>query len=311
MKIDTTKYRDQILLAGVAVLFVIVIVPFYYVLFGNENAKLRTRRNRLNQEIEKLERDVRRKDEIKNRLDDLTSKSLPPGNNVAQSLYQNWLMDTADEVGLRDKRIDPGSVTSLKNHYKKFTFTLHGRGSLEQIAEFLRRFHKADYLHFARKVMPRPVKESKEMDVSITVEALSLPQARPGSMLPALAPDWQSISDEERAQLKTIADRALFSTYVAPRPEGETAQTAPSPTDEFDHSPYTYVTASVIDKDGRPQVWVDIRTQDKKHQLYVGDMFRLGGVRCFVRKIEFDRAEFEAAGGSYTVKVGSSFAEYE
>ncbi len=67
----------------------------------------------------------------------------------------------------------------------------------------------------------------------------------------------------------------------------------------------------MVEVDDKPQVWIDIRTEGKKYKLFEGEMFRLGEVRCSVKKIEFDRVQVEAAGGLYTIKVGNSFAEYE
>jgi hypothetical protein len=183
---------------------------------------------------------------------------------------------------------------------------------LDQIAEFLRRFHKADYLHLIRKVSPRPIKNSKEMDVSITIEALSLPQASSDRTLPDIETTQLTATDTDKTMLKQITDRALFSEYVPPRvvveqPSTERRTTPPLP---FDHSPYCYVTA-VVEVNGKPQVWIEIRTEGKKYKLFEGEMFHLGEVRCYVKKIELGKVQFEAVGSLYTIRTGKSFAEYE
>lgn len=307
--ISTPEKRERFLMIVAAILFVVVVAPIFYHLFGNDVSKLRAQRNRLNEDIEKLEKDVFSKDQIKRRLDELTVRSLPPGDTLAQSLYQNWLIETAYATGLQGTRLDPGSITPVKNHYKKYTFTLHGRGSLEQISDFLRRFHKTDYLHLVRRVSPRSVKGSSLMDVSITIEALALPKARPSRTLRSVPEEILAITDKEKEILREITSRNLFAAYSPPREPGEPPKTV-SP-DEFDHSPYCYVTASLEGVDGKPEVWINIRTEGKLYKLHEGEMFRLGGVRCFVRKIEPDRVRFEAAGGFYTVRPGKSFVEYD
>jgi len=180
---------------------------------------------------------------------------------------------------------------------------------LEQISEFLRRFHRTDYLHLVRKVSPRPIKNSKEMDVSITVEALSLPQAGARRTLRSISPESLAVTEDEKKMLAEITDRNLFAPYVPPRQAGEPTAPPPKP-DDFDHSPYCFVTG-IVEVDGKFQVWIDLRTEGKKFKLHEGEMFRLGGVRCYVRKIEYDRVQFEAAGGLYKVKIGKSFADYE
>ncbi len=312
LDVSNPAKRERLILILGGIIFVAVVIPVFYQLFGKELSKSITNRNRLKTELEELESEVRDQNAIKRRLTELTTMSLPSNDGFAESLYQNWLVDLATDVGIVEKRVDRPSATQLRTQnrvqYRKYTFTLHGKGTLEQIAEFLRRFHKTRYLHLVRKVAPRPIKNSKEMDVSITVEALSLPQAPSSRALPAIEQDSIRITDGEQEMLKRIADRALFSVYSPPRPESPSRD--PGRPNRFDHSPYCYIT-SVVEVDDKPQVWIDIRTEGKKYKLFEGEMFRLGEVRCSVKKIEFDRVQVEAAGGLYTIKVGNSFAEYE
>lgn len=305
--VSTPQKRERFLLIVGAVMFLVFVIVVFNFLFGGDVTKQRRLRNQLRADIEKLETDIQQKDMIKRRLTELTNQSLPPD---AQSVYQNWLLDTAYEAGLQERRVDTGSVSSMKDHYKKYTFTLHGRGTLEQISEFLRVFNKTEYLHLVRRVAPRSIKNSNEMDVSITVEALTLPKSRPSRSLRSMPNEKLSITDTEKEMLKEITSRNLFAPYSPPRPDGPKPETS-SKQDDFDHSPYCFVIASIVDKEGKPQVWVNLRTEGKLYKLHEGDMFRLGGVRCFVRKIGEKQVTFEAAGGFYTIKVGKSFAEYE
>ena len=312
--ISNPEKREKALLVIGAIVFVIVMIPMLYHLFGSEVSKQRMERNRLKAEVTKLEEKVKDKNLIKRRLDEFTDRSLPTIEDFAISQYQNWLMDMATDVGIYEKRVDKPSSTLVRTQkkvqYCKYTFTLHGRGNLEQISEFLRRFHKTNFLHLVQKVSPRPIKNSRDMDVSITIEALSLPQARSSRTLPDVDREALKITEAEREMLKRITDRALFTVYSPPRPDNRPPETAKPEPSRFDHSPYCYVTA-VVEVDDKPQVWVEVRTEGKKHKLHEGDMFRLGAVRCIVKKIEFDRVHFEAAGDLYTIKIGNSFAEYE
>jgi hypothetical protein len=315
LDISSPQKRERFLLVAAGIVLLIIIVPIFYRIFVVEISSLRKDRNRFKIEIEKYENDIKHKTEIKDRLDHFIARSLPSKDDFAKSLYQNYLMDLAGETGIRESRIDPGSVavvkTQNKTHYNKYTFTLHGKGSLDKIAEFLRQFYKADYLHLVRKVSPRPVKNSQDMDVSITIEALSLPQARANRTLPKIDEQQLAITDNDKIMLKRITDRSLFSAFVPARQEPEPrSREELRPPNHFDQSPYCYVIA-VVEVNGKPQVWIDLRTEGKKFRLYEGEMFQLGNVRCFVRKIEFDRVQFEAAGGFYTIKTGKSFAEYE
>lgn len=314
--ISTPKKRERFLLIVAGILFVVIIIPVMYQLFGANTTRLRAERIRLKESIEKLENDVRQKDRIKKRLDELTEQSLPPGDALAQSLYQNWLIKTAEDVGLQGNQVAPGSVTPMKDHYRKFTMTLNSRGNLKQISEFLRVFHKTDYLHLVRKVTPRMTRNWDQMDVSITVEALTLPQAKTSQRLRNIPARAIAITDTERQTLRDITQRNLFVAWSPPPTPGPKDKEDDEPIivapNVFDHSPYCYI-GSILEVDGKPQVWIDVRTEGKQFKLYEGDMFRLGGVRCFIKKIDFDnrKVDVEAAGGMYTIKSGNSFVEYE
>ncbi len=307
--LSSPEKREKFLLVVAGILLFLVIVPTVYVYFGAESAKLSAQRSKLRTDLEKLEKETQNADEINKRLEKLASISLPPNESVAQSVYRNWLLDQASASGLREIKIDQGAISPFKEFYKKYTISLHARASLEQLATFLGRFQRTDHLQLIRSVSIRPLKESREMDVSLKVEALALRQAKPATTLTMRDKSNALSMEAERKMLKTIVDRALFSTYVPPSAQPQHAD-APPPKVDFDQSPYCFVTA-VVEVNDKPQVWVDLRTEAKKFKLYEGEMFRLDGVRCFVRKIDYDKVEFEAAGGRYTIKVGKSFAEYE
>ena len=150
------------------------------------------------------------------------------------------------------------------------------------------------------------------MDVSIKVESLGLKQAKPSTTL-VMSEKAEALSAEaERRMRRAITERAIFSAYVPPQPQQRAVPPPPPPSPPgFDHSPYCFVEA-ILEVDGQPQAWFNIRTEGKMYQLYEGQNFRLGGaVTCTVKKIEFDRVTIEAAGDLFTIRAGKSFAEYE
>jgi hypothetical protein len=273
-------------------------------------SKLQKERKKLQADITELKNKVKNEAEIKKRLTEVYNQSLPTQDQSAQSLYSNWLMQLANEVGIKGYRSDAGSISLTKNLYKKFTYTLHGKGTLEQLAEFLRRFEKTNYLHLVRKVTPQPIKNSNEFDLTITVEALSLPQSRNVKELPQMETAVTVATDDDKKMLKVITDRAIFTEYQPPpivAPSQEPERQKPI---DFDSSPFCYVT-TIVEADGKYQCWVNNRIEGKTYKLNEGEMFRLGGVRVYAKKIDFDRVQFEAAGGLYTIRIGKSFIEFE
>ena len=308
--LSSPEKREKVLLVVAGIILFFVIGPAAYYYYGADSAKLNAQRNKLLADLKKLEDDTKNAVEIKRRLEKLTTISLPSNDSVAQSAYQNWLLDQAKTSGLREIKTDQGSISPFKDYYKKFTLTLNGRASLEQLATFLERFQRTDHLQLIRSISIRPLKESRDMDVAIKVESLALKQAKAATTL-AMNDRTDALSpDAQKAIRKTIVDRALFSAYVPPTPPRNDSPLPPPPRNEFEHNPYCYVTA-IVEVNGKPQVWVDVRTEAKKYRLYEGEMFRLDGIRCFIKKIEFDRVVVEAGSELLTIKVGKAFAEYE
>ncbi|GHT45306.1 hypothetical protein FACS189454_04560 [Planctomycetales bacterium] len=307
---SSQQKRELISLLAAGIIFILVAVPLVMSLFGSEMSNLQKKHQKLQADITELKNKVKNEAEIKKRLTDLSNQSLPTRDQYAQSLYSNWLMQLANEVGIKEYKSDAGSMSPTKNLYKKFSYTLHGRGTLEQLAEFLRRFGKMNYLHLVRGVTPKPIKNSNEFELTIKVEALSLPQSQNVQELPKIETAAIAATDDDKKMLKMITDRAIFTEYHPPQIAASPQEPArPKPID-FDSSPFCFVT-TIVEADGKYQCWINNRIEGKTYKLNEGGMFSLGGVRVFVKKIEFDRVHFEAVGEFYTVRIGKSFFEFE
>ncbi|MDR1480424.1 MAG: type 4a pilus biogenesis protein PilO [Planctomycetaceae bacterium] len=296
----------MIILAGIVL--VCIVVPFCYSYFGKSLSNLKAQNTKLVESINKLEAEVKDEKQVHERLAELGRQSLPPGEQV-KSQYQNWLSDTAAAAGLRERKVDRGTEATFKNFYKKYTFKLTCKGNFEQIVEFLRRFNKADYLHLVRKISPAPIRNSTLMDVTITVEALSVTNAKTSRTLRTLSKESLKITPDEQSVLDEIKARKLFTAYTPPTPPS--TERTPSPREPpFYQAPYCYVIA-IVESDGRTQVWIDHRAVGRQYKLYEGDSFRLEGVDCVIKKIEFDRIHVDANGQLFVIRQGKSFAEYD
>jgi hypothetical protein len=218
----------------------------------------------------------------------------------------------ATSAGIRiTTSANPTSSGNVRGIYKKHTFSITGEGRLEQIAEFLRRFHRTEYLHQIQSFGPRPVANQPGMfNVTFRVEALSLPQVNLVNV-PNSGSDASPMTDDERQMLTTIRERAALSAYTPPPPPRPT-EPAPPPPPRFDDVPYCYLIA-VTEADGKPQCWINHRTTGRTYYLFEDGSFMLRGIRCVVKKIEIDneRVWVDIGGGLYTIKVGKNFDEIE
>jgi len=189
---------------------------------------------------------------------------------------------------------------------------LTGAARLYQIAEFLRRFHRTDYLHMITRVSPSPMSGNPNMfNVTFSIEVLAL--ARVNAVhVPETNGVTTAITDEERQMLATISDRAILSEYTPPPPPQPTPP-EPEPSPPFDSTPFCIVTAIVM-VDGRPQCWIYDRTAGQMHRLFEGESFITSeGVGATIKKIEVNaqRIQVAAAGGVYAIRLGKSFADAE
>ena len=178
-------------------------------------------RDKLQKQIDDHERIVKDKANIQSRLAAMSEQALAFGNSEAVTRYQNWLRDLAISAGLQPQTIVTGNPTTSgannpKALYAKHTFPISGTGNLAQIAEFLRRFHRTEYLHAIQSVQPRPAGANQPglFNVTFRVEVLSLPQVR-DIHIPIV--DNPAYINDEQQMLADIQSRNVLSAYVPPR----------------------------------------------------------------------------------------------
>ena len=309
------RERLLVVLAGIALCVVIVMfLPGQF----KELTNLANQKKKYQEDIAELKRHARMKDEVQERLSGFTSQALPfatgSSRSTAEGGYQNWLLGQASGSGLGNIQVRGGTAPGVRDVYGKVVFTVTGEGRLDQIAEFLRRFHRTDYLHMITNVRPSPApRNPSQFSVEIKIETLALTQVNsvhvPGANGAAIA-----ITDEERQMLTAIRSRAILTEYVdppPPRPAPPTPEPEP-PLPEFIHAPHCVVNGIVM-VNGRPQCWIYHRTEEQRYYLFEGETFTLDETRATVKKIEVgaQRIQVAAAGGVYAIRLGKSFADAE
>ena len=308
------RERFLVFIAGVTLcIIVMVVVPAQY----RETIRLKNERDKVQKNIDDRERLVKNKDKIRSRLaamenQALTSLSLAL-ENESVSKYQNWLRDMVTAVGFKDVKDGgtPASSGTVKGGYKKHVFSVTGDGRLDQIAEFLCRFHHTQYLHQILSFSPQPAPNQPGIfRVTFRVEALSLPQVDFVNV-----PNIEKIpamTEEDSRTLAAIRDRAILSEYMPPRPPVE----APPPPEPFDDVAFCFLTG-IVEADGKPQCWIDYRTTGKKYFFFEEGWFMLRGLRCTIKKIEIENQRILVSVNTGDelitgyVRLGKNFEEIE
>ena len=326
----TISRRERILAAATAVLLVLVSGWFLLGFLGGSLTRIRDENDQRKKDVEEKQFQVKKAANSYELLADWNRRCLPSNIETAGSEYQNWLMGLCEDVSLSGRKVDIVTKRTEISGWTRITFSVHGRGSLEQLTSLLDRFYKADHLQQIVSLNVNPVDEgSKMLDLVVAIEAVSLPGAvdaegdartdqlyhlpeepsadagdEPGD--PGEESDDPAEETTPNDSLKLIVSRNMFTPFSPPPPDSEPEESKPP---GFEHLKQTVVTAIVEVNDQR-QVWILTRTTGKLQKLVKGQSFEVGEegnpVRATIGMIGPREVEvsFEQDGGQFTVALG-------
>lgn len=307
--------RERILALVAVVLLVIV---GGQTLWGIIASPFRMRQNAqttLLNSIQAKQKQLQEIEKAKTQLKEWTQKSLPADPAVARRLYQNWLLECAQQAKLENIQVDSGEVRREKNLFYRLPFSVRGQGSLESLTRFLYAFYSRDYLHAIQRLSITPLQEGKRVDLLISIEAIALDQATAKDALP-VGPLVERKLPEFGEYAKTIVDRNMFVVYSPPPPPAPPRRSepprpsrppAPPPEPVLDPSEFAFING-IVEVNGRREVWLYSRTEDKTLKLGENDTFEIGKVRGRVLKIGLREVELEINGESRKLTLGDSLA---
>jgi len=307
------RERLLIVIAALALGFVVInTLPAQFRTLAN----LRQAGNELRQNIENREQLARDRVAIQSRLAAMEQRALAaagtPVGDEAEYNYRIWLENLALSAGLNvASSTQLGTTGGVRgaHGYARHRFTLAADGNLNQIAEFLRRFYRAEFLHTIQTVTFRPPNPAGITSASFRVEVLSLPQIRyvhiPNTE-GILATDAEILA--EMRMLEAIRDRAIIFEYRPPAPPPPVLPPAP-PVDPFPEAQFCYFEAIVLGVDGIPQVWINRRMTGRTYRLTEGGSFVLEDARCVIYRIDNDNQKIvlDINGAFYSLRAGQHF----
>lgn len=278
-----TWQRREKILASIAGGLLVVAAGWFLLLSGDSRsaAQLRSERTRLEAEVTGKQNLLEDAARDAKRLAAWQRRALPSDRVVARSLYQNWLRGLANRVHFRQLNIESKEVESRRNMFTRVSFSLNGHVGLADLTQFLYEFYTAGHLHQIRQMDIKPLEGSRELDVNLTVEALSLPDADRQGQLSKEPGDGLRLAklDDYR---EPIVKRNLFAPYSPPKPAR--AVVAEDREKLVDLAQYTFVTG-FTEVDGFRQVWIQDRIAGKTWKLNEGADFQIGRFRGTVRTI--------------------------
>jgi hypothetical protein len=218
------------------------------------------------------------------------AQSLPSDPRLARSLYQAWLVQLVEHVGLAKPSVDSGDPVNRKDLYQMFSFTVRGQGTLDQATRLLFEFYRAGHLHQIRSLELSPSQQGTQFGISLVIEALALPDIKRRDELGSA--DGDRLASKQLADYQIIAKRNVFGGGGDP-----------------DVLSYTRLTA-VTFVEGRPQAWFSVDLDDGKTlQKSAGETIEIGTFRAVILEIDGEDVILEIDGQRRLLTIGEPLAE--
>lgn len=137
---------------------------------------------------------------LANQLDDFAARALPYDPALARSSYQDWLLKLVEQHRMTSASVDadaprPIEVRSRTSRRKsnlighRIGFALRARTTLDHLTDFLHEFHRSAQLHKIRSFSLTPLVNGNQLDLTLSIETLSLESAEREGELSMLVRD--------------------------------------------------------------------------------------------------------------------------
>jgi len=255
---------------------------------------------RLDKQINEARDAIIESDGATDALDKLERLSLPYDPELARSGYQAWLLDLVQKCDLTGTSVDAGNPTAMKikdpqsgkqkEIYLRYGFSLRGRGSLQQIVDFMYRFYQFGHLHKISAFRMNPVAQGRLIDFSASIEAIGLTRCeRKGELSRELILRLASSQFQDYA---SIARRNLFARH------GDATLAK------------VVVTAITISAEGLPEVWIS-KEGGETEVCKRGRVLQIDAHSIEVVDILPDRVLLDLDGRVLTVRAGQNLQEVD
>ncbi|MEX2309558.1 MAG: hypothetical protein WD738_18295 [Pirellulales bacterium] len=208
-------------------------------------------------------------------------RSLPNNGERAVSLYKAWLLAKAKDAGLAIEDLKPSPQTSASPAYKTIGYQMKATGPLSAVAAMLYEFYRSPQLQQITSLrLHRPVGESS-LQVTLDVEALSLPGAVAVDSLPEGDAKRLKLASLEEYQ-KSLGERDFVSVYAPPQSPEDAAKQRESAPDDSERARFS---ATVPSAKGL-QAWINIPTTGETLRLAAGDAVKVGKLEGEIVSVE-------------------------
>lgn len=250
--------RTQILLGGLILVGLIMLVDQAGLLtflddFGSQHAKALAKVKKQLQVADDL---ILKGTVAADQLAALEARSLPFDSELARSQYQDWLSSIVKQNELGQSSVEVGLPMAVpiagekKQAYTRYSFSVNGSGTLEQVTRFLFDYYQGPHLQKLNTVRVNPAGRGLYA-LSVSGETLCVATCDRKSELSSLPP--YRLQQNQFADYEPIVRRNMFS-----RESGTTLKTV-------------RLTSVTFDKQGLPEAWFKIGPTKTTRKLQRGE----------------------------------------
>ena len=105
------------------------------------------------------------------------NRALPRDVTAARARYQDWLFKKIADAGFKPPHDVTAKPVDPRGDLRRLPFDVKVRGTLDQLVRLLYGFYQAGHLHQIRRLGVTRVEKSRDLDLDLGIEALSLPES--------------------------------------------------------------------------------------------------------------------------------------
>ncbi|NLX54360.1 MAG: hypothetical protein GXY58_04540 [Planctomycetaceae bacterium] len=293
--------RNRLLLIALGLVGLFFVGDWAFRTFYEEPARERERtKDRLTKSLDEARLELDEAMNVGEQLEQLEQKSLPWDAEMARARYQDWLLQLAKDAKLTNTSVDSGEPVAVTaggrrgkrpmEMYKRFTFSLNSRGDLTQVTKFLYDFYRAGHLHKIRTMSLNPSGQGQQVGLSLSIEALALPNADRETELTTVVSEQLAMADMRDYQM--IAQRNFFSS----------SGTA---------SAWKQIQLSAITSDvhGTAEAWFAVGPERKTQILQPGQTLTISASEVRVVSLDDRTATISIDGRLHQIAIGQNLTE--
>ena len=255
---------------------------------------------RLKDDIKQREEGLARIREAGKLLDIWQDQSLPSDPEVARSLYQAWLIELIDDIGLASPSVTSSEPVLRRGIYYSLAFSARGRGTLDQLTEFLFAVYQTDLLHQIRSLTITPLQRADQLDISLSIEALALTGEN--------GDDPETVFAEFQRRTWRASDRLAFDDLEAYKAVVRRNLFGMGGGGSAHDSDFTVLT-SITRVDGEPEVWFTVQSTDELVRRRLGETFQVGTLELEVVEAFGTEVVLQVDGERWLLTLGDNISD--